>query len=96
MEPSSLIVAGIMAISNLGGISIMLAWYAKRIDATDKKTNEHATLFAQAADNQKATAETLTRLNSSVMDHEKNLIQINEMHELKGCKTLFQSRNTPS
>lgn len=97
MEISTLLVAGVMAVSNLGGVGIMMAWYAKRIDATDQKTNDHAVLLERASENSKATADTLARLNGEVVElfksrneHEKDITRVNELHDLKGCKTLFQ------
>ncbi|MDT8419348.1 MAG: hypothetical protein RQ754_02865 [Desulfuromonadales bacterium] len=97
IDPSAVVVGGIMAASNIGGVWALIKVYMRRVDDTNKITTEHSILLARTAENQMATAETLTRLNQDVRElfqgknrHSENLTEINTLHETKGCKTLYQ------
>jgi hypothetical protein len=96
-DPSGIIIGGVMAISNLGGVALLLKWYMSRVDETAKTTNEHSVMMGKTAEIQKATADTLARLSREVgelyrdrNDHAKNLTEINTLHAMKGCKTFYQ------
>ena len=97
VDSSSVVVAAIMAASNIGGVGLLLAWYMKRVDANTATAEEHSKMLARAAENQKATAETLERVQKNVDDlynsrnvHEKKIVEVDTLHDLKGCKQFFQ------
>lgn len=97
VDPSTVIVAAVMAASNLGGVGLLMGWYMKRVDANSQTTEEHSRMLARASENQKTTAETLERVQKNIDElftsrnsHDKELTAIDTLHETKGCKTFNQ------
>lgn len=94
----STVVAGfIMAAGNVGAAGLLVNRTLNKQDSTEKTVNEHTALLAAAAESQKATAETLERVQESITELygsrnalEKAQNAVDVLHDVKGCKTFFQ------
>jgi len=99
MEMSTVIVAGVMAASNLGGVGLLLGWYMRRVDANSAQTEKHDVMLAKASENMDNTAATLAKVQKGFDEllagwhaHEKELAMIETFHVTKGCKQYPQFR----
>jgi hypothetical protein len=95
---SSIAVAAIMAIGQIGAVKLLVTSTLKKIDANTETTQSHSVLLAHTAEilatvqNQVAeVAHNQKDLFESRNRQEKALVAVDTLHELKGCKiTLFQ------
>lgn len=93
IDISTIIAGGIIAVGNVGAVGVMVNRTLNKLDATEKTANEHTALLAAAAESQKATAETLERVQESITELygsrnelEKAQNAVDVLHEVKGCK----------
>lgn len=97
IDSSTIIAGGIVAVGNIGAVALLVNRTLSKFDANEARTNDHAVLLAQATQNQKATAETLAKVQTSIEElyecrneHKEQLVAVETLHEFKGCKTLNQ------
>jgi TolA-binding protein len=103
-DPSTIAVALIMALAQLGSVKLLVGRSLKDIDSTKEATNAHAVLLERTAQVQKSTAETLQKVQDSIEElydarnsTKDNLTEINTLHKIKKCadhvggdQTLYQ------
>lgn len=97
MTNDSIIVAGIMALGQIGAIKILFDRTISKIDANEVTTNSHSVLLARTAeileglqDKVDQGAECQRELFDSRNKHGENLAQVNTLHRLKRCEELIQ------
>lgn len=97
IDGSTVVAGGIIALGNIGAVALLVNRTLAKFDATEARTNDHAILLARATQNQKATAETLEKVQTSIEElyecrntHKEQLVAVDTLHDFKGCKILHQ------
>jgi phage-related minor tail protein len=107
VDPGTVIGALIIGLANLGAAKFLLRRSLGQQDEMAKTLSEHSLTQERIVLTQKTTAETLVKVQDSIAElytsrnqHEKEfgrvdkeVSQIDTLHNLKGCKTFFQGAN---
>jgi len=97
IDLSTIIGAGIIGLAQVAAVRSLVDRTFKQLDETSTSTIRNSALISE-------TVKTLERVQASLdermvnekalfdsrNDHDKALVAINTLHEIKGCKTLFQ------
>jgi hypothetical protein len=97
LDPSTIIGAILLALSNLGAAKLLLTRSLERQDKMDEKIQKHGELLSTASQTQATTVAALAKVQESVKElyesrnaHSEELVAIDTLHDFKGCKVLNQ------
>lgn len=97
LDFSTIIGALVLAASNLGAAKLLLTRSLNRQDKMDEKQQEQTKIIAETVATQAQTAATIAGVQKSVEElyasrnaHKEELVAVDTLHELRGCKVLNQ------
>jgi hypothetical protein len=94
MDWGTLAVAGLMAVSNMGGLAWMGKHYVTRVEKHDEEIPEMLGTIKALKDSAESTSKCMDELYKSRNEHAESIVQLNE--RLRAQRELCEDRYTSS
>lgn len=85
MDSGTILVAGIMAAGNFGGILLLAKKYAGAVDEHNRVIPAVLETLKTINTSAEKTAQSLKELYDGRNDHENRLVEVETVHKIKGC-----------
>jgi len=92
VDSSTLIVAGIMAVANFGGIALVAKKYSESVDKHNEVLPGMVASLENISSNAERTSRHLEELFAAKNEHSERLKQIETIHQIRGCNEPIDSR----